>query len=107
MNWKYKPNLVQDHHFYFSGKTYITRGINEEIDPLKIVELIHLVRKAALENKGIDYLQKLTEITTGKVVWILDGISDEEKERLRLEEKLSEEKIEEYDIHTILFPKEY
>ena len=107
MNWKYEPELAVDHHFYFSGQTLITHRINDEINPLKIAELVLLVRKVALENNGIDYIQKLTEITSGKVVWILDGISDEEKERLRLEKKLSEKEIEEYDMHTVLFPEEY
>lgn len=78
MNWKYKPKPATDHHFYFSGTTLVTPRISDEIDPIKIVELVHLVRKSALENNGIYYMQKLTEVTSGKVVWVLDGISDEE-----------------------------
>lgn len=107
MNWEYEPKLAEDHHFYFSGKSTMTIGIANEIPTEKLVELIYLVKKAAIENNGLDYIQKLTEITSGKVVWVLDGISDEERERLRLEDKLTEDEIKEYDMHTILFPEEY
>ena len=107
MHWNYQPSPVVDHHYMFDGTTIITKGIQTEIENTKIFELIHMVRTAAMELEGLDYIQKLTEITSGKVVWVIDGISIEEKQRLKTEQKMSDSEIKEYNVHTILFPEEY
>jgi len=105
MTWKYEPTLAQNERYMFDGKSVMTRGINAEFSNSEIAELLAMVETEAERKNGIEYIQKLTHITKNKVVWIIQELSLEQKERMKQEER--EWQIEEYDYQTILFPDEY
>lgn len=97
--WTLQPQ-EQEGEYMFSGKSYMTRRIAEELHPLEVLQIHKEVQKRVAENNGADYLQVFVDDNDRKI-FVIDQLNKRMKEDNPLEW------VEENDYFTILFAEEY
>jgi hypothetical protein len=107
MTWNYEPTLIIDDTFLFGGNYYVTSAVHGTFDSSEVGIAILNVLEAVQEHKGLDRLQKLTHKISGKVIWIIDNISEERKLEILENSENPTEVIEEFGGTTVLFPEDY
>lgn len=97
--WTLQPQECEG-KYMFSGKTYMTRRISDELHFLEVVMIIAEVKKRVVENNGADYLQVFTD-DSGRKIFVIDQLNEEMKA------ENPAEWVKENDLFTILFAEEY
>ncbi|MDO8367668.1 MAG: hypothetical protein Q7T20_12785 [Saprospiraceae bacterium] len=59
--------------YFFSGKSYITKGVSESLSLEEITAICLDLKAFVKEQDGIDYLQ-VYECTDGRKVWFIDQL---------------------------------
>jgi len=99
--WKRKEQ-ERDGDYYFSGRAYMTRGVQRELSEAEIVCIIDDLRQAVEEHNGLDYLQ-VYEAGDGRRVWVIDQLS----RSVKTSGDYTDEQVKQYDYFTLLLPSEY
>lgn len=107
MTWEFKPEAIIDDKYLFKGPYYVTRAVNETYDQSEIGDAIRKILSSVEENKGLDRIQKLTHMTKGEVIWIIDNLSEEHKAEIEQHEENPEEFLKQSEGTTVLFPSDY
>lgn len=94
--WKRLPQEKEGQNYFFAGQGYLTQGVDEDIPPAEIVQILADLHAFVQEKQGIDYLQ-VYEDENGNRLWIIDQV-----QRHELHEHPPE-----HNHFTILFPHEY
>ena len=99
--WKRK---VQERpgDYYFSGRGYMTRGVQATLSPKEIAFVIADLQNFVREEDGVDYLQIFVS-DDGRKVWCIDQLSRSMKEG----GDYTPAQVAEYDYWTMLLPEEY
>ena len=100
-NWRRKEQEL-DGDYYFSGRAYMTRGVQRELSEAEILWIIRNLHEAADKHGGLDYLQVYTT-DDGRKIWVIDQLSRSMKES----DDYTNEQLKEYDYFTLLLPSEY
>ena len=56
--------------YYFSGRAVMTIGVDDELEMEDVLQIVSDIRRAVLENNGLDYLQ-VFKCDDGRVVWTI------------------------------------
>ena len=99
--WKRKEQ-ERDGDYYFSGRAYMTRGVQRELSEAEIIWIIADLKQAVDEHDGLDYLQ-VYESSDGRRVWVIDQLSASMKES----GDYTDEQVTQYDYFTLLLSSEY
>ena len=67
--WKRQPQERPGDNF-FSGRGLITAGVNHALAPVEVAWIAATLRRAVLENNGLDYLQ-VFKCGDGRTVFLL------------------------------------
>lgn len=102
MTWKRRPK-DRPGEYFFSGLTYLTRGVAELFTAADIAVLREDLRRFVQEMDGVDYVQIYDHLESGQVVYCIDQLSEPMKNSGRYSEK----EIEAYGYNTILLREEY
>lgn len=86
----------QDGTYRFNGRMLVTAGVQTELLPFEILEIMKDLLTFVQQEDGIDYLVEYKR-TDGTRVWCIDQINDEMKE----------EHPPEHNYWTMLLPSEY
>jgi hypothetical protein len=97
--WELQPQ-EQEGEYMFSGTSYMTRGINEALHPLEVVQIVAKVKERVEANNGADYLQVFKD-GTGRKIFVIDQLNR------KMKAENPAEWVKENDIFTILFAEEY
>lgn len=97
--WILQPQECEG-KYMFSGKTYMTRRIADELLPIEVMLILAEVKKRVKENNGADYLQVFIDDNERKI-FVIDQLNEEMKA------ENPEEWVKENDYFTILFAEEY
>jgi len=97
--WVLQPQ-EQEGTYTFSGKSYMTSGINAKLTPYEVLQIHLAVQERVMEKGGADYLQVFKN-GSGRKIFVIDNLNQEMK-------KNNDEKfVEEHDYFTIMFSEEY
>lgn len=107
MTWKYEPTLKETEKYHFYGPSYLSAAIDVEINREEIHDAIMKVMLASVEHNGLDRIQRLTHETTGIIIWIIDNISEEQKDEILEMSPTPENDLKESEGTTIMFPNDY
>jgi hypothetical protein len=99
--WRRKEK-ERDGDYYFSGRAYMTRGVQRELSDVEITWIIADLKQAVREHDGLDYLQVYTA-DDGRTIWVIDQLSTSMKES----DDYTDEQLKQYDYFTLLLPSEY
>ena len=99
--WTRQPQ-EKEGDYYFEGKIYITRGIQEMLREAEIFSIVIDVKKAVFKNAGLDYLQ-VYKSDLGEKVYLIDNLSKTDL----MSNDFSEEEKRIYNYFTMLLPSEY
>ena len=99
--WTRQPE-EQSGDYYFSGRAVMTIGVSDTLEMTDVFQISGDLRRAVLENDGLDYLQ-VFKCDDGRVVWAIDQLSKSMKEN----GDYTPEQVGEYDYWTMLLPEEY
>ena len=99
--WTRQPQ-EKEGDYYFDGKIYITRGIQEMLREVEIFSIIMDVKKAVFRNAGLDYLQVYKSDLNEKI-YLIDNLSKTDL----TSDDLTEEEKRIYNYFTMLLPAEY
>ena len=97
-NWILLPQEMEG-TYTFSGNMYSTKRIHDEIQTGVILNLISIIKKLAIENKGIDYLQVF--IKGKRKIYIIDNLNEEMKQNK------SNTFLQDNNYFTVMFAEEY
>jgi hypothetical protein len=97
--WELQPQ-EQEGKYMFSGKMYVTRGVNESVPIDHIMQMVIEVKQRVIDNDGADYLQVFNN-SEGEKIFIIDQLDT------IMKEGRPKEWLDENDCFTVLFSHEY
>lgn len=107
MTWQYDPVLIIDDTYKFTGPYYVTANASVGLEQQDIQSAILKVLAEVEVHGGLDRLQKLTHEISGKVIWIVDNLSEEQKEQVLQESEDPQKYFNDWGGTTLMFPEDY
>jgi uncharacterized protein YqjF (DUF2071 family) len=72
--WLMQPQ-DQEGEYFFSGAFYATRGIQERLSEIEILELYRRIQQLVREKKGLDYLVVFKHKQTAEKLFFIDQLN--------------------------------
>ena len=99
-NWSLQPQ-EQEGSYFFSGKIFMTSGIQFELDLLEISDIISTIKYKVQKEVGLDYLQVFKKQNSKRKIFVIDNLNKEMKQNK------DQEFLNSNDYFTIMFAEEY
>ncbi len=99
-NWSLQPQ-EQEGSYSFSGKMFMTSGIQFELDLLEISNIISTIKDKVQKEVGLDYLQVFKKQNSKRKIFVIDNLNKEMKQNK------DQEFLNSNDYFTIMFAEEY
>ncbi len=72
--WLMQPQ-DQEGEYFFSGQFYATRGIQERLSEIEILELYRRTQQLVRDKKGLDYLVVFKHKQTAEKLFFIDQLN--------------------------------
>ena len=82
MQFKYEPTLAKEEIYHFDFPIHHSKKISRGYNSGEILEIFSAVVKESMTRNGLDRIQKLTDVITGKVILVISHLSEKQKQEI-------------------------